>query len=180
MKNLLIIMALLVSVSAAPKNDWYVGAGFFGGEGEQTATSGSTTVTAFDTSGADIKFGVIFKSGNRLEFSALTIDLDASGDKTTIKGRDLDWIFTSNLNNEKSIFLPFVSVGVGSYSSNAIDSTGVSVQAALGGYIRLYDVLEFEISYKKKTIAWSDPGNSVLKDITYDMSNYYFGAKYKF
>jgi len=181
MKKLLIIMALIANVSAAPKNDWYVGLGFFGGDGEQEAIdAGQLTTTAFDTSGADIKFGIIFKSGNRFEFSALSMDLKASADKTTIKGRDFDWIFTPNLNNEKSIFLPFISTGFGSYTSDGIDSKGVSVQAAVGGYLRLYDVLEFELSYKKKVIIWSNPGNSTLEDISYEMTNVYVGAKYKF
>lgn len=181
MKKILLMLALILSAHAAPHNDWYVGLGFFNGDGKQVATvNGQGSTTTFDTSGADIKFGVIFNSGNRFEFSASSMDVEASGNKVTIKGRDFDWIFTPKLNNAKSIFAAFVSAGFGTYSSSGFDSNGFSVQAALGGNIRLYDVLEFEISYREKLIIWSDPSNSPLRDISYTMSNVYFGAKYKF
>jgi len=177
MKKLLIILALVASAHAKPNNDWYVGFGFFSGEGELSASGGTSL---FDSSGADIKFGVIFDTGNRFEFSALEVDVDYAGSTEVVKGRDFDWIFTGTLNNEKSIFLAFVSAGFGTYSSNLFDSDGYSAQAALGGYIRLYDVLEFEISYKEKVIAWGDSTSPAATSISHQMANYYFGAKYKF
>lgn len=174
MKKLLVVMTvLMLSVNAAPNKDWYVGLGFISGAGEKSVISGSTN---YDTSGRDIKFGVIFKSNNRFEFSASSIDINIGGSTAvTYKGRELDWIFTPNLNRKDGWFLPFLSAGFGRFTTSANDSTALSIQAAAGAYLMLSPVLELEFSYKKKAMGWSD-----VADSTDEMTNYYFGVKYKF
>ena len=172
MKKLLLIMAFIVSVNAANEKDWYVGIGFISGSGEKSISTGDTS---YDTSGNELKFGVIFEGNNRFEFSATSINIDYVGSKSTYKGRELDWIFTPNLNRADGWFLPFVSVGFGRYTTNANDSTGVSVQAAIGAYLMLSPVLEVEFSYEEKAIGWSD-----VADSTDAMTNYNLGLKYKF
>ena len=173
MKKLLVIMALIASVHAANEKDWYVGVGYISGDGEKSVSSGDTS---YDTSGADLKFGVIFKNNNRFEFSASSIDIDVAGSTAaTYKGRELDWIFTPKLNRKDGWFMPFISVGLGRFTTNTDDSTGISAQAAAGAYLMLSPVLEVEFSYKKKAIGWSDAADS-----TDEMTNYYLGVKYKF
>lgn len=168
-------MLLVLGAHAAPNKDWYVGVGFLSGSGERTIVSSTTD---YDTSGADIKFGVIFKTNNRLEFSASSIDLKSTTSTLEVKGRELDWIFTANLNNQESIFLPFISVGFGRFTIENASSTGISAQAALGGYFRLKEDFEIEVSYKEKAISWSDSTGFI--DAQERMTNYYVGLKYKF
>lgn len=191
MKKLLIVMTVFIlSVNAAPNKDWYVGVGFFGGSGEQTQEGvSSTNVVDYDSGGADIKFGVIFDTDNRFEFSAITVNAKtASGSKATFKGRDFDWIFTANLNRQDGWFLPFVSAGFGLYKyddtaaliGSSADISGFSGQIALGAYIGLSEVLEIELSYKNKAIIWEDYDSSSATNLSESMTNFYIGAKYKF
>jgi hypothetical protein len=173
MKKIVMILALVATLHAKPADDWYVGIGYIGGDGERTVSS---TVTNYDISGADVKVGVIFENNNRFEFSWSSIDTEtASGSVVTVDGRELDWIFTSNLNNKDSLFLPFLLVGVGSFEySDTVNVDGVSAQAGFGVYLNLD--LEVEISYKNKIIK-EDSGTTSLSE---DMAITYVGVKYKF
>ncbi len=178
MKKILLALILIVSVEAKPKYDWYVGIGYVGGDGEQTQDRPSgTTVVPHDVSGADIKLGVIFATNNRFEFSWSSVDAETTNSKATFDGKEADWIFTTNLNNKDSLFLPFFVAGVGSYeySTTTVGLNGFSMQAGVGVLINLD--LEVEISYKNRLIFWEEYSNINLSE---NMQITYVGVKYKF
>ena len=190
MKKILILSLLILQVNAAPMKDWYVGVGLFGGSGSQSqVTTTSTTNVAYNSGGADMKFGIIFSNNNRFEASAIAIGVKtASGSTGSFRGVDYDWIYTSNLNNKASMFLPFLSVGFGTYTYNDTasliastqDITGVSMQAALGFYLQLKNNMDVEISSKSKVIVWGDYDNNSGTSLSENMRNLYLGLKYKF
>ncbi len=190
MKRILIISLLLLQVNANTMKDWYVGVGLFGGKGTQSQVNASTTTeVAYKSGGADMKFGIIFSDNNRFEVSAIAIGVKStSGSTGSFRGLDYDWIYTVNLNNKASIFLPFASVGFGTYSYNdttaltgtETDLAGVSIQVAIGFYLQLKNNMDVEISSKSKGIIWADYDDNADTSLTESMRNLYVGLKYKF
>ncbi len=169
MKKVLMVLLLIGSLQAKPNADWFLGAGYFDGEVEQTTTAVTSTVATRDISYLDLNVGAIFANSNRIQFSWIEMDITNQID---IKSRELDWIYTANLNNKKNPLLPFFSAGVGTQKQGALD--GYSVQAKIGIYLQLD--LEIEISYKEQIIEWEESAGSDRSD---RMNGYYFGLKYK-
>ena len=191
MKKILIISLLILQVNAAPMKDWYIGVGLFGGKGIQSQGDANTTTdVAYSSGGADIKFGVIFSDNNRFEVSAIAIGVKSStsGATGSFRGVDYDWIYTSNLNNKASMFLPFISIGFGTYSYNNTagligsteDLAGLSIQAGLGFYLQLKSNMDVEISSKVKGIGWANYDDNTDTSLIEQMRNFYVGLKYKF
>lgn len=186
------MLAIMASLVNAADKDFYVGVGFGSGSGEYTYSdsTGTTEVYTTDYTITDIKIGSIYKNNNRIEVSYNSVDVTVDGltDKT-LTGLDVDFIWTMDLNNKDGVFLPFLSLGIGSYTWNNTSSLlvsgedikGVALNYGIGAYINVASDVDIEIAYKSKTISWQEltlGANTLSLDDS--ISLFYLGARYNF
>ena len=169
-----IILALLVcsSLTFAATKDWYVGVGVYRGDAKVVDPVTELEVDYDSAGGADIKFGMIFADNNRLEVTSTVVNLNKSGVDSELVGNDFVWIWTSNLNNANSIFIPFISAGFGNYKVGDTNVYRRSINAGLGALLQIKENVAIEFSAVNKVI---------IGETTNDNLDYrYIGVRYNF
>jgi len=182
-KSLIVAGLLLAGTSslAFDTNKLYVGIGLSSGSGTLTMTDGLTEITGdYDSSSTPIKIGYLLNNDNRFEFSLEKMDNKYSGITDTASGWNIDWDFVY----PKELFSPFLTIGFGSYRYNLIDSEdlkGFAINYGVGGLYNINHNLEFEASFKGKTIKWQDVriGTTTVTSDSVGTA-FYIGLNYKF
>lgn len=165
----------------------YLGGGFFRGDGSRGFTKDDPNYEEYDTKGITIKVGRDVR-----EISLSLIDTQtAEGKNVMMFGADMSVILMLD-ETHKSLFNPFLSIGVGIYGidgstladgseDNAKEAT--TVNGSLGFFVRLSKHFELEARMNGKFFLWDTSTNKTGENAVREadsMTNYYVGLNWYF
>jgi opacity protein-like surface antigen len=152
--------------------------------------SGNETEDDIDASAVSLYIGYRFPTNNRFQISRTSIDVSYDSDSDDeFNGTDFDWQFVYGTDKIQ----PYWGLGFGVYTyedtAKAIgdndDLSGISFQLLGGIKLDLHEHVEFDISYRVKSIAWQDVTvsngfSTETISLSHTTSSLNFGAAFKF
>lgn len=187
MKILVLLISLTFLSISAVRADFYIGGVSLSGSGDMEITSGGSGVTFdHDTGGSLFRFGSIISREGRFEFSISNISFDYDvGGSDDISGFDIDYLWTFG----EDRFHPILGLGFGFYDmedtadafvSNE-DLSGVAFNFTAGLLFDINENIEFEATYRVKSIAWQDiSALGQIVETSSSFSNIGLGVNFKF
>lgn len=182
---------LFVSVVFAQgSKPYYIGLGYFYGEGDSTVGSSSTNLFM---DGFDLKFGLGINENNRIElgYTQGTVDFTRDHDYTAY---DIDWVYLFEKSSSK--LRPFVTAGISlmtykdaykQYSSGVLtfvaDAEGMAINIGGGIVYKVSNTLELETALEYKKMDWdsfSFPASTSSFEIEQSVFNLHIGVHYLF
>lgn len=164
----------------------YFGLGTSIGEGKFTSDSISPVNQSYDSASVPIKFGIMFDSNDRIELSYEYVAHNYDDRIDQIIGINFDW----NSVYKFGQISPYWSIGFGQYKCDYSKDeslkgyiSALAFNYGVGILINLDNLLEIEISAKRKNINWQEKvyenGNTASNSSSIS-SLYYFGVNYFF
>jgi opacity protein-like surface antigen len=143
-----------------------------------------------DASAISLYVGYRFPSNNRFQISRTSIDVSyESGSDEEFNGTDFDWQFVYGTDKIQ----PYWGLGFGVYTYEDTakiteendDLSGISFQLLGGIKLDVHEHVEFDVSYRVKSIAWQDitVSNGFSTEtisLSHTTSSLNFGAAFKF
>ena len=152
--------------------------------------SGIENEADIDTDALGLYVGYRFPTNNRFQISRTSIDVSYdSGSDEEFNGTDFDWQFVYGTDKIQ----PYWGLGFGVYTYEDTakitekneDLSGISFQLLGGIKFDVHEHVEFDVSYRVKSIAWQDitVSNGYATEtlsLSHTTSSLNFGAAFKF
>ena len=152
--------------------------------------SGIENEADIDTNALGLYVGYRFPTNNRFQISRTSIDVSYdSGSDEEFNGTDFDWQFVYGTDKIQ----PYWGLGFGVYTYEDTakitekneDLSGISFQLLGGIKFDVHEHVEFDVSYRVKSIAWQDitVSNGYATEtlsLSHTTSSLNFGAAFKF
>jgi opacity protein-like surface antigen len=156
----------------------------------ESELSGESDEADIDTSSVGLYIGYRFTNNNRFQISRTLVDVSfESGSDAELTGTDFDWQFVYGTDKIQ----PYWGVGFGLYTYEDTaeftekndDLSGISFQLLGGIKLDVHEHVEFDVSYRVKSIAWQDITvqygyASETISLSHTTSSLNFGAAFKF
>jgi opacity protein-like surface antigen len=156
----------------------------------ESEVSDTENETDIDANALSFYIGYRFPTNNRFQISLTSIDVSYdSGSDQEFNGTDFDWQFVYGTDKLQ----PYWGLGFGIYTYEDTakitekndDLSGVSLQLLGGIKFDVHEHVEFDVSYRVKSIAWQDitVSNGFSTEtisLIHTTSSLNFGAAFKF
>ncbi|MFQ3170100.1 MAG: opacity protein-like surface antigen [Oleispira sp.] len=156
----------------------------------ESEVSDTENETDIDANALSFYIGYRFPTNNRFQISLTSIDVSYdSGSDQEFNGTDFDWQFVYGTDKLQ----PYWGLGFGIYTYEDTakitekndDLSGVSLQLLGGIKFDVHEHVEFDVSYRVKSIAWQDitVSNGFSTEtisLSHTTSSLNFGAAFKF